>query len=63
MRARHWIAIALALIPVPFAINDVIRLRLWEADWWLLPLAAIFTLVISALIYGAVLGLSWIFRR
>ena len=59
----HWIAVALALVPVPFAVNDVIQLRLWEAEWWFLPFAVLFTLALSALIYGAVRGVFWLVGR
>jgi hypothetical protein len=61
--AAHWTAVVLALVPVPFVINDTIRFRLWQAEWWWLPFAVIYTLFICALIYAAVRGVFWLIAR
>ena len=57
MRIAHWIGLGLAAVPVPFAIYDVIMLRLWDAGWWLL-FAAGYTAAICLAIYWTVRGIA-----
>jgi len=57
--AVHWIAVVAALVPIPFAISDAIHLRLWQAEWYWLPFAVLYTLAVSLIVYWLVRGLGW----
>jgi hypothetical protein len=60
--AAHWTGVALALAPVPFAVYDIVHLQLWR-DLRLWAFGIGFTLVLSAVIYGAVRGVFWLINR
>ena len=62
-RTVHWIAVALALVPVPFAVKDAVKLQLWNAEWWFTALAVAYTLIVCLVVYGIVRGVAWLISR
>jgi hypothetical protein len=59
-KAAHWTGLALAAVPIPFLIGDIVELRPWDFEWWLLPFCIAYALLVCAVIYGLVRGVFWL---
>lgn len=65
-RLAHWVGLVAAAALIPFVINDVIKLRLWDAPWHFGAMAVGFTALYCAIAYGIgwglVRGIARLFR-
>lgn len=62
-RVIQWTAIAAALVPVPFVIQDAVSLQLWRGAWYWQAFAVFYMLALSVLAYGIVRGIGWLIAK
>ncbi len=62
LRFSHWLGIAVACLPIPFAVQDAIKMRLWDEPLWA-AFAVLYTVALGAVLFSLVQGGAWVFRR
>ena len=62
-RLAHWVGGVAAAAVIPFVVNDVVHLKLWEATWDIWAIALGFTVLYCAVAYGIGWGLVRVIAR
>jgi hypothetical protein len=62
LRISHWLGLVAACLPIPFGIEDAIKMRLWDEPLWA-AFAVAYTVALGAILFFLVQGGVWVFRR
>lgn len=59
-RLVNWVALLLAMVPIPFALRDAAMLRIWKADWQIQLVSLGFVVATCIFIYAIVCTVFWV---